>query len=190
MQSIIEVLLDVTHTFEELGIPYVVVGSFASSARGMPRATNDVDVVADIEPQQVRPLVTALQGNFYLDEQAARRAVENRRSFNAIHLDSIFKVDIYVPPPGGFGRQQLERRQLETITSDTTRHIYIATAEDMVLAKLQWFQATGETSDKQWSDVLGMVKVQGNHLDFEYLREWAVRLDVRHLLEKAMNEVS
>jgi predicted nucleotidyltransferase len=186
METPFAVLSEITRALEEMGIAYVVVGSFASSMRGLYRATADVDIVADIKADQIKSLVTALQENFYLDEQAVRRAVAQHRSFNAIHFDSVFKVDIFIPPESDFSRQQLINRQLEKLAPDVERGIYVATAEDSILAKLSWYRAGGEISDTQWSDVLGIIGMQGEHLDFEYLREWAAKLKVLDLLEKAL----
>lgn len=188
MESPIEVLFYVVRVLEDIHVPYVVVGSFASSARGLSRATGDVDIVADLKPAHLNQFITKIEGTFYLEEQALRRAVNNQRSFNVIHYDSIFKVDIFVPPDNGFGRQQLARRQLEHVTPDATQAIYLATAEDIMLAKLLWYREGGEVSDRQWADVLGVIKVQGTQLDAAYLREWAARLNVSDLLEKALSE--
>jgi hypothetical protein len=188
METPLEVLLRVVHLLDEQGIAYVVVGSLASSARGIPRATVDADIVADITPAQVPRLVSSLQNDFYIDELAVRRAVEGRRSFNAIHFDSAFKVDFFVPSEEGVGRLQLARRQLERVTPEVAEEFYVATAEDTVLAKLLWFKSGGAVSERQWSDVAGVIKVQGARLDLEYLREWADRLDVRDVLERALGE--
>src|SRR2546423_11465324 len=113
MQSPVDVLSQIARTLDALGIAYVVVGSFASSLHGRYRSTADIDIVADIKPEQIAPLLSALQESFYVDEQAVRRAAGRHGSFNAIHFESVFKVDIFIPPPGGFGRQQLARRWLE-----------------------------------------------------------------------------
>lgn len=184
MESPLEVLSQIARALEEQGVAYVVVGSFASSMRGLYRATADIDIVADLRPEHVKPLVEALRETFYLDEQAVRRATARRGSFNAIHFDAVFKVDIFVPPADSFSRQQLARRRLEKLAPDVPHGIYVATAEDTILAKLSWYRAGGEVSQVQWSDVLGIVGAQGAELDFDYLREWAERIGVSDLLEK------
>jgi predicted nucleotidyltransferase len=188
MENPFEVLSHVTRALEEQGVAYVVVGSFASSMRGLYRATADIDLVADLRPAHVRPLVEALQEKFYIDEQAVRRAVSLRGSFNAIHFDAVFKVDIFVAKDDDFTRQQLARRRAEKITPDAPQEIYVATAEDTILAKLLWYRSGGEVSRTQWSDVLGIVGTQGSELDLEYLREWAGRLEVSDLLERLLEE--
>ncbi len=190
METPFTVLRQVVRALEAQGIVYVVVGSFASSMRGLYRATNDVDIVAGIKPEHIESLIASLQEDFYLDEQAVRRAVMQRRSFNAIHFDSVFKVDVFIPLVDEFSQQQLKRRQLEKISPDMTEAIYVATAEDTILAKLRWYRAGGEISTTQWRDVLGMIGIQGKLLDAVYLREWANKLNVHDLLERALNEAA
>lgn len=186
MESPFEVLALVARTLEDLGVAYAVVGSFASSMRGLYRATADVDILADLRPEHVRRLVEALQEKFYIDEQAVRRALTRHSSFNAIHFDAVFKVDVFVARPDDFSRQQLARRRAEKMTPDAPQEIYVATAEDTILAKLLGYRSGGEVSGVQWADVLGIVGTQGAGLDFEYLREWAGRLGVRDLLDKIL----
>lgn len=180
-------LLLVVAVFERLGVPYVVVGSMASSAHGFPRTTNDADIVADLGSDHAADVVSALQPAFYVERAGVERAVAQYRSFNAIHLASAFKVDVFVPPPDGFGRQQLARRTRERLGPEPeARALYVATAEDVVLSKLEWYRASGEVSDRQWLDLLGVIKVQGEALDRTYLRTWAARLGLEGLLERAL----
>jgi hypothetical protein len=188
MESPLAVLLQAAHAFDEQGIAYVVVGSFASSLRGVYRTTNDVDILAAIKLEQVSALVASLQDNFYIDEQAVRRAVTSHRSFNVIHFDSVFKVDIFIPSSDDFSQQQLRRRQLEQIAPDVPQMLYVATAEDTILAKLKWYRLGGGISNSQWTDVLGILGTQGKDLDVSYLRIWADALNVRDLLEKVFDE--
>lgn len=188
MESPLEVLAEVTRALEDNGVAYVVVGSFASSMRGLYRATADIDILADLHTEQVRPLVTALQEKFYVDEQAVRRAVARHGSFNAIHFGAVFKVDVFVARDDEFSRQQLARRRAEKITPEATEQFYVATAEDTILAKLLWYRSGGEASRVQWADVLGIIGTQGATLEVGYLREWAGRLGVSDLLEKLLAE--
>src|SRR4051794_6765083 len=108
----ISVLSEVTAILEREGIRYVLVGLFASSIHGIYRSTADIDILADIKAEQVHLLFEALRDSFYVDEQAMRDAVAQRRSFNAIHLDSVFKVDFFVPKSDEFAFVQLDRREL------------------------------------------------------------------------------
>lgn len=188
MKSPIDVLLDVAQTLDELSIPYLVVGSVASSLLGFSRTTNDADIVADIKLDQISPLFAALNDTFYIDEQAVRRSILERHSFNVIHFDSLFKIDVYVPAGDEFSQQQLTRRRQETLLPDSSQAIYLATPEDVILSKLRWYRLGGEVSERQLTDVAGIIKVQGQRLDVSYMRDWADKLNVRDLLEKALDE--
>jgi len=166
----------------------VLVGSFASSIHGLYRATADIDIVADIEAEQVSPLYAALKDAFYVDELAMRNAVAQRRSFNAIHFDSVFKVDIFIAQQDDFTAAQLDRGQLRRLSPDRDDSVYVASAEDTILAKLRWYRAGNETSINQWNDVLGILGIMRDALDVTYLRMWAERLEVSDLLERALEE--
>lgn len=185
-----EVVVEVALVLEHLRIPYLVVGSFASSARGIRRATVDADIVAQITEDHVQDIVIELSSrDYYIDDLAVRRAIMNERAFNAIHLDSMFKVDIFVCRDE-FSKNELERKLAEKILPDSDAIVYIATGEDTVVAKLAWFRKGGETSERQWSDVLGVLKIQHARLDYEYMQHWSERLGVADLLNKALGEVS
>jgi hypothetical protein len=190
MQSSVDILYGFARMLEDLGVRYVVVGSFASSARGRPRATIDADIVAEVTPDHARILAERLAGDYYADEIAIRHAVLDRSVFNAIHLETMFKVDVYVSSSRGFDEQQLLRRLPEHIKPDETDPVYVATAEDTVLAKLVWFRKGAGVSERQWSDVLGILAVQKGQLDIEYLNKWAASLGISDLLEKARSETT
>lgn len=185
----LSVLSQVTATLEQQNISYVLVGSFASSIHGMYRSTADIDILADIHTDQIRPLFNVLQNNFYVDEHAMHDAVAQGRSFNAIHFDSVFKVDIFIASADEFALTQLNRRQLRKISPEKEEALYVATAEDTVLAKLRWYRVGKEISNTQWNDVLGVLGTSHNSLDFEYLRTWASKLGIEDLLQKALEDV-
>lgn len=188
MKNQIEVLLQVAGVLDELAIPYLVVGSVASSLLGVSRATADVDVVADLRAEHVATFVAATKDDFYVDDLAVRRAVAARRVFNLVHFDSLFKVDIYLPGADEFSMQELSRRRPETLLPGSGQTVYVATPEDVILSKLRWHRLGGLSSERQLADVAGVIKVQGNGLDFDYLREWADRLGVRDLLEQLLKD--
>jgi len=185
----LSVLSQVTTTLEQKGITYVLVGSFASSLHGMYRSTADIDILADIKTEQVHPIFEALRESFYLDEHAMRKAVAQSGSFNAIHFDSVFKVDIFIAGSDQFAIAQLNRRVLRRLSPDKAATVYVATAEDTVLAKLQWYRAGNQTSNTQWNDVLGILGISRHSLDLQYLDLWAGQLGLTELLQKAFGEV-
>jgi hypothetical protein len=188
MENPFSVLFQLAGILEEQGITYVLVGSLASSMHGMYRSSADIDILADVKPQHVRPLINALGDAFYIDEQAVNRAIDLRQSFNAIHLDSVFKVDIFIPKADAFTNKQLERRELRRIAGDVEWMIYVATAEDTILAKLRSYLSGGRVSNTQWTDVVGIIGGSSARLDVDYLQAWAEALGLTELLEEAFEE--
>ena len=182
------VLSSVTTALENVGIRYVLVGSFASSTHGMYRATADIDILTDLKVEQVHPLFESLRDAFYVDEHAMRDAVARGGSFNAIHFDSVFKFDFFLAKADEFSFIQLNRRELRRLSPESNETVYVATVEDTVLAKLRWYRAGQETSDTQWSDVIGMLSTTRDNLDLQYLRTWSDKIGLSDLLEKALLE--
>lgn len=186
----LHVTLQVLDVLEELGVPYVLVGSLATSAVGVPRSTIDSDVVADLRREHIPPLVAALQEAFYVSETAALQAVERKSMFNLIHLATSFKVDIYVLGDRDFDREEFRRRTPRAVAPEDPRAVPMATPEDLVLSKLEWYQLGNQVSERQWRDLQGVLATCSGKLDWAYLERWAERLDVRELLERARREAS
>jgi len=177
--------LDVARVLERLGIPYVVGGSLASSLHGIPRSTNDADLAVELGQEKVRPLVEALEGRYYVDEERARDAVRRQASFNVIELATMFKVDLFVLGAGPLDREELARRQRIELP-ESGDEVEVASAEDTVLQKLHWFRLGRGLSDRQWQDLLGVLQVQGSRLDRQYLDRGAKLLGVEDLLRRAL----
>jgi hypothetical protein len=186
--EIFQVTRMVAAAMDAAGVRYFVGGSVASALYGEARSTRDIDLMAAMLPHHVEPFLAALGNTFYADATAINAAVAAGRSFNVIHLDTMVKVDIFIPKGDAFGRSQFTRRTATQLSQDDPTAIYVASAEDTVLPKLQWYRQGGEVSDRQWNDVLGVLKVQGAKLDGAYLAEWAGELGLADLLRRALED--
>jgi len=184
----VSVLMSVVAVFERLRIPYLVGGSMASALYGVARSTLDADIVADIRQDQVSALVAALGEDFYADDQMIRDAIRHHSSFNLIHIATIFKVDVFIRKERPFDRVQFQRRVEQLFATNPEQKAFMTTAEDIILAKLEWYRLGNEISDRQWRDILGVLKVQAGRLELDYLRQWAQELNVADLLQRALKE--
>lgn len=172
-----------------LNIPYYVGGSIASSTYGAFRATRDIDMVFDLNPKYVDELVNSLKSQYYIDKSMILEAIRRRSSFNLIHLETMFKIDVFVLKERTFDHESFQRKKENKIDEGMHLTVYVASPEDVILHKLEWYRAADHVSDHQWNDVLGVLKVQGDQLDMAYMKSWAKKLGVLDLLEKALSEV-
>ena len=184
----VQVTLLVIAVLEGLGVRYLLAGSLASAIYGEPRSTRGADILAELGVEHVAPLVQLLESQFYVAAEAIEDAVRNRSSFNVIHYNSLFKVDIFLPKARPFDEQELQRRVRRVLSINPERSAFVASAEDVVLAKLDWFRQGGEVSEQQWRDVTGVIKSTVD-LDIEYLRRSAQDLNVSDLLELLLSQV-
>lgn len=159
---------------EDTAIPYMVVGSFASTHHGVPRTTHDLDVVIDATAASLDQLLAMLSPEqYYVDADVAREALRTRGMFNVIDLATGWKVDLIVCKARPFSREELARRQRATVLGVES---YVASAEDVILSKLEWAHESG--SGMQLRDVGGLVAVRKNALDLAYIDRWAAELGV------------
>ena len=188
MDDIIAITLRLASLCEQLGIRYLVGGSLASSLHGIPRATQDVDLVLEISQDDVAAFVNSLRDDFYLDEEAIRDAIDRRTSFNLIDLRSYFKADVFVARDDEPGRLQMARSHRYSLGDEPGQELVVASPEDVIAQKLYWFQLGDRVSERQWQDALGVLKVAGTRLDLEYLRRVSTMLGVAELLAVAARE--
>jgi hypothetical protein len=186
-----EALAVIAHILAHLGVPYAVVGSTASARWGEPRMTNDLDILVELRLSDVAPFVRSLSDDFHVDPDLVEEAVRGKRSFNVLSRSDLTKVDIFVADGSRWHRSQLARRQSQELPGFAAPdRVYIASAEDTVLAKLVWYEKGNRVSDRQWRDVRSILRVQGATLDRSYLREFAAELRVRELLDRAFAETA
>ena len=173
-------------TLERCQIRYLLGGSLASTALGEPRATLDVDIVVDLSQETVGPWLAQMGSDFSFDEEWARDEVKRRGCFQLIHLPTMTRVDVFVPPWEGVHLWKWEHRRRLVLDAETSKGIDVTAPEGIVIQKLVWFRSGGETSDRQWRDVLGVIKLQRDDLDLVDMRRWATELSVLDLLDRAL----
>jgi hypothetical protein len=185
MNPLAQALSRLTSVLESLNIRYAVVGSLASSAHGVYRATADGDLLARIAPPHARQLAAALGADWYADADEMEQAIREGRSFNVIHIPTALKIDVF-PATTEFHDNQIGRAtRIKVFPAEDALQFPVAAPEDVLLAKLQWYQAGGEVSDKQWGDITGILATNPA-LDFPYMEAWARRLGVSRLLARAI----
>lgn len=182
------VLKQLTDALDDLKIDYAIGGSVASSLYGKVRFTQDVDITVAPFSDKADQLYNALKENFYISKEAMYHAVSNRGSFNIIHLEYAFKIDLFIKKSDDFHRLIFDRRKKVKLDESIDYKFDIVSAEDIVLLKLQWYQSSGCVSDRQWSDVLGVLTIQAQSLDMKYLKNSAEKLGLGDILKKAIQE--
>ena len=178
----------VADVLERLGVRYYIGGSVASSMHGVGRSTMDVDIVAQLQSAHVDPFVASLEKDYYVDAHMIRTAIQRRSSFNLIHFITQHKIDVFVSKDRPFDRAGWSRLSSGVAFEGGDREFPLASAEDVILNKLEWYRLGDEMSERQWNDVLGVIRVQGDALDRDYLNRWATQLGVSDLLDRAMRE--
>jgi hypothetical protein len=180
-----EALVLVLRGLKESAIQFMITGPFASNVHGIPRATQDADIVIEADPTSLRRFLSGLGQGFYVSTDAAMEALQREGMFNVLHLDTGFKVDLIIRKSRPFSRTEFARRERASLLGEDQ---WFATAEDIILAKLEW--ARMGQSERQFLDALNVAKVQGAALDRGYLREWSADLGVEALLERLFQELS
>jgi hypothetical protein len=181
------VTIRVARALEQLRVGYYLAGSFASGIHGVFRASADTDIVADLPMFKVEKLAQVLGADFDADVEMMKEAVQLRRSFNLVHFASLWKVDVFVMKDRPYDAEALSRAEdLQLDPSDSGSAVKIATPEDTVLAKLEWYRKGNEVSDRQWADVIGVLRLRRGRMNEPYLRRWAKDLNVLDLLERAL----
>lgn len=182
----ISVAIRVGDIFDRIGVRYTIGGSIAASLAGEPRATIDIDLVAALGHDDVAPLLTALGADFYASAEALHRAIDQLESVNLIDQTTSIKVDVFIAGGTPLDDQQLSRRKRIEIRPG--QGIYVHPPEDILLQKLRWFRKGGERSDRQWRDIIGIIRTQAERLERAYLEANAPALEVEPLLRRALQE--
>ena len=182
-----ELLRRVVSVLDAAGIPYMATGSLVSSLQGEPRSTHDIDLVVSITPAAMPDLTRSFPPpDFYLDDVAARAAIENRDMFNLLDVTGGDKVDFWILKDDPFDVERFSRR--ESVDAAGLR-LMVSRPEDTILQKLRWATASGG-SEKQFTDALRVYEVQFGRLDRDYMNHWAAALRVDSLWRRLQDEAS
>lgn len=185
IQDSLELARSLHPILESLAIPYYVTGGLAAIVYGEPRTTRDLDLVVQIEPQNITILSTVLEAAGYYCPSGAIEDIKAgcARVLSVTHTETINNADIIVNAATAFDDAKMARRRL--FPTESGFSFWLISPEDLILAKLLWGQGV---SEKQWRDTLGILKVQSESLDFDYLWNWGDRLQVVELLSRAFSE--
>jgi hypothetical protein len=184
----VQITQHIARIFEQLQMKYFVGGSLASSRHGELRATNDIDLMIDLPTDRVDDFVAALKPHFDIWKDTVQSAVEAGRSFGALHIEWHVKVDFFPMGSSTLDVRSMARRQAVQMGDASAREIYFASAEDIVLRKLEWYRKSHDVLERQLRDIAGVMKVRGRSLDFAYLRSMAAELGLSTLLERCLSE--
>jgi hypothetical protein len=174
----VELLGHLTDVLERLGLAYLITGSTATIAYGEPRFTNDIDVVVELPEDRVAELCAAFPGpEYYVSPPAATLAVRARHQFNILHPGSGLKIDVIVASLSEFDRCRLQRGRRLAVLPD--RAVMFASPEDVIVKKMAYYQEGG--SEKHLRDIAGVIKIQGDALDRNYIGQWSEKLGLSEL---------
>lgn len=183
----LEHVVEIGGVLDSLDIAWVLGGSLASSIVGEPRSTMDIDIAVQMSADRVADFVAAVQGGYYVDESMVTDAVTRCSSFNLIHSSTGMKIDLFALGDGVLDARQLARRELVVVEEGVS--IWVGAADDQVLRKLRWFRMGGEVSERQWRDVVAILRVQGTRISAPDLLDAARPLGLADLVERALAEV-
>ncbi|MBX3174996.1 MAG: hypothetical protein KF709_11325 [Gemmatimonadaceae bacterium] len=186
LPGVVDIALDVSARLEQLGVSSLLAGSLASAVYGEPRTTMDVDLVVGLRPADVDALVHALQDDYYVDPDVARDAATAGGTFNAVHRRAGIKVDFFVAGTDAFDLARLQDRQPIQV-GEPPRTVWVDTAEHTLVRKLEWYRRGGEVSERQWRDVLAIVRTQGDRLRRPTMEHWAAQVGVGDLLRRCLD---
>ena len=186
VDDLIAALEPVADALRRLGVRHYVGGSVASAFHGAIRSTVDVDLICDLRPGQESAFCEAFGDDFYVSCAAVEDAIRRKSCFNLIHLPTAYKVDVFVSRGRPFDLEAMNRATVEALGEGGRMRVPIATAEDSILSKLEWFRLGDETSERQWDDVQKIVAVLGESLDVEHMRRMAASIGVGDLVDKLL----
>jgi len=187
--ELVQALRPVVAFLDHCRARYFVGGSVASSYHGASRSTLDVDLTAQLNESAVTDLCAALSDNYYLNEQSIRSAIRRNSCFNLIHFETSFKVDVFVSDASPYSDESQKRAIIAELDVDPILLVRMASVEDIIIIKLDWYRLGGEASERQWSDLRTVAMLNVKQLDFEYVGKWAQLKGLTSLFERLLKEI-
>jgi hypothetical protein len=173
--SVPDVFRRIATALDQAGIGYMLSGSFASAHYGVPRSTQDIDLVIETTPAELRAFVAALSGNeYYADLDSAVEAHKRQSMFNVIDLATGWKIDLIIRKSRAFSQEEFRRRRRVSLHDVA---LFVASAEDVVISKLEWAKLA--ESRRQIEDAAAILRVRWDALDHSYLAKWIAELGLK-----------
>ncbi len=177
-----EFLKTIIELLSRAKIAYMISGSISSGFYGRPRATNDADIVVEPTREQLLAFIQSLGSCYYASREAAIQALDSRSMFNVIDIEHGWKADLMIRKTRPFSQAEFARRKEVSFWGINA---WILSPEDSILSKLEW---AGGGSQTQYEDALGVLMVQWDSLDFDYLKTWAKELKTADALDRLITE--
>lgn len=179
-----DIVLHFIKAFDQLSIPYMVVGSYSSNVYGRPRLTHDADFVLQLSGNPIPALAKVLGSDFRIDPQMSFESVTGTMRYIASHTGSAFKVEMFLLTGDPHDAARFQRRQLVDFEG---KSVWLPTPEDVVITKLRW--SKGGNRSKDVEDVRQVLSVQSKQLDLPYIRQWCDQHGTRDLFERLLQAV-
>jgi hypothetical protein len=184
--SLPEVLQRIAAALDRAEVAYMLTGSFASAYYGVPRSTQDIDLVIAGTTAQLRKFVEGLPSNkYYADTETALEAHQRESMFNVIDLASGWKIDMIIRKSREFSQEEFKRRRQVNLQGV---QLFVASAEDVIISKLEW--AKRAQSQRQIEDAAGIMKMQSDSLDRSYIEKWVRELNLTQEWDGAQRQAT
>lgn len=176
-----EALKLLTKALDDCGLAYMVVGSYSSNYYGLPRSTQDADLVMLLEEDKFSELIRKLPEGLHLDQQSSFEMVTATRRDIVLVEGSGFKIELFHLSDDPHDQLRFAKRVRKNIGEDWA--VWLPEAEDVIIQKLRWCK--GGKRQKDFDDVLSVLGVNKVALDFDYIRKWCADHDTLDILAEA-----
>jgi hypothetical protein len=174
----------VVEGLEACGISYMLVGSFSSNFYGVPRATQDADFVIELGQSSISELAKHLAPSIRIDPQMSFETVTMTRRYVADVVGMPFKIALFLLGNDPYNQERFRRRKQVALFD---RQVWLPTVEDVIVTKLRWGLLGGRAKDRD--DVRGLIAIQGDRIDWDYVHRWCEHHGTRALLDEIQRSI-